>query len=261
MDDFLARIFSNELIVLVVTAPLLIALAEGGFRVGLRLHRTGDQARKVQIGSIQGAILGLLALLLGFTFAMAVDRYDQRRGLVLQEANAIGTTYLRASLLPEAHQSPVKDLLRRYVYTRVRYQPLVDDPVQLAQGMGMTEEIKARVWQHAVEAAHEARDDITATFIESLNETIDTDAERIAAMRARIPGGVWLLLMMVAALGAFTTGYSAGAEGARTMLSNVLLPLMLTVVIVLIFDISHPRTGLIVVSQQPLLDLQQSMTR
>jgi Protein of unknown function (DUF4239) len=259
MDDVLARTFANELTVLIVTALLLSALAEGGFRVGLRLHRTGDQARKGQIGSIQAAVLGLLGLLLGFTFAMAVDRYDRRRSLVLQEANAIGTTYLRGSLLPEAHQTPVKDLLRLYVDTRVKYQPLVDDPVQLAEGMRMSEEIKAKVWQHAVEAAREARDDITATFIESLNETIDADAERITAMRAHIPGGVWLLLMMVAAFGTFTTGYAAGADGARTMLSNLLLPLMITVVIVLVFDISHPRTGLIRISQQPLLDLQQSI--
>lgn len=259
IDNILARIFANEWAVLLIIAALLLALAEAGFRLGLRLHTTGDVARKGQIGGIQGAVLGLLALLLGFTFAMAVDRYDTRRGLVLKEANAIGTTYLRASLLPDAHQAPVQDLLRRYVDLRLKYQPLVDDPAKRAEGMRMSSDIEAELWKHAKEASKEAPNDITATFIETLNETIDVDAERIAAMRARIPGGVWLLLVMVAAFGCLTTGYGAGAEGARTMLGGLLMPMLITVVILLIFDISRPREGLIVISQQPLIELQKSI--
>ena len=119
--------------------------------------------------------------------------------------------------------------------------------------------VQAELWKHATEAAREAPNDITATFIESLNETIDTDAERMAAMRAGIPSGVWLLLVMVAAFGCVTTSYGAGAEGARSKLGSVFLPLLITVVIVLIFDISHSRVGLIQIGQQALVDLQQSI--
>jgi hypothetical protein len=120
-------------------------------------------------------------------------------------------------------------------------------------------DLQAELWKHATEAAKEAPNDITATFIESLNETIDTDAARIAAMRAGIPSGVWLLLIVVAAFGSVTTTYGSGAEGARTKLGSVFLPLLIAVVIVLIFDISHPRVGLIQIGQQPLVDLQQSI--
>ncbi|MCM3901153.1 MAG: hypothetical protein ND866_05560, partial [Pyrinomonadaceae bacterium] len=171
----------------------------------------------------------------------------------------VGTTYLRASLLPDAHQAPVKDLLRRYVHLRLKYWPLVDDPAKFAEGTRLISDIQAELWKHATEAAKEAPTDITATFIESLNETIDTDAQRIAAMRAGIPSGVWLLLIMVAAFGCVTTSYGAGAEGARSKLGSVFLPLLITVVIILIFDISHPRVGLIKIGQQPLVDLQQSI--
>jgi membrane protein YdbS with pleckstrin-like domain len=101
---------------------------------------------------------------------------------------------------------------------------------------------------------------MTATFIETLNQAIDADAERIAAMRAEIPSGVWLLLILVAAFGCITTSYGAGAEGTRSKLGSVFLPLLIAVVIVLIFDISHSRVDLIQVSQQPLVELQQSMT-
>ena len=98
---------------------MLLATTEVGFRFGLRLHAAKDEARKEQIGGIHAAVLGMLGLLLGFTFAMALERYDKRRILVIQEANAIGTTFLRASLLPEAHQAPVEDLLRRYLDLRL----------------------------------------------------------------------------------------------------------------------------------------------
>lgn len=259
INDILARIFSNQLTVFFVVIAIMLAFAEIGYRLGLRLHATNDVARKGQIGGVQGAVLGLLGLLLGFTFAMAVERYDTRRSLVGQEANALGTTYLRASLLPDAHQAPVKDLLRRYVDVRLQYWPLVDDPAQFAAGKRLIDDLQAQLWQHASEAAKEAPTDITAIFIESVNETIDTDAKRIAALRAGIPGGVWLLLVIIAAFGCATTNYGGGADGARSKLGSVFLPLLITVVIVLIFDISHSRVGLIQIGQQPLGDLQQLM--
>jgi hypothetical protein len=259
IDTLVSRVLANEWAVLILTAVLLLVIAEIGFRLGLRLHASKSEGRKKQIGGIQAAVLGLLGLLIGFTFAIADEQYDKRRDLVLDEANSIGTTYLRADLLPEAHQAPVRDLLRRYVDLRVAYQPLLDDPAKREEGMRLSEEIHVELWKHATEAARAAPDDITATFIEALNDTIDMHRDRVAAMRARIPGGVWLLLLMVAAFGCIITGYAAGADSARTALSSVSLPLMITLVIVLIFDLAHPRQGLIGVSQQPLIDLQKSM--
>jgi hypothetical protein len=261
IEDLLIRMFTREWTVLFLTAALLLVVAEVGFRFGSRRYTQKREAPTGHIGGIQAAVLGMLGLLLAFTFAMAVDRYDTRRKLVLQEANAVHTTYLRASLLPEAHQAPVKDLLRRYVDGRVKYQPLADDPAKLAEGRRLSGDIQTELWKHASEAAKEAPNDITVSFIDSLNETIDTDADRIAAGRAHIPSGVWLLLLVVAASGSFISGYGAGADGVRTILVNVFLPLLITVVIVLIFDLSHPRQGLIGISQQPLIDLQKSIAQ
>jgi hypothetical protein len=142
---------------------------------------------------------------------------------------------------------------------RLKYQPLADDPAKLAEGFRKSGVLQSQLWQHAVQAAAEAPNDLTATFVESLNETIDTHSERTAAGRARIPEAVWLLLSVVAAVGCFTSGYSSGANGARTTLGGVLMPLLITAVIVLIFEITHPLEGLVGISQQPLLDLRQSM--
>lgn len=258
-NDLLSKIFSQQWSLFLAVTVLLLAFSEAGFRFGLRLYAAKDEGRKTQIGGVQGAVLGLLGLLLGFTFAMAVSHYDGRRGLVLKEANAIGTTWLRASLLPEAQVAPVKELLRRYTEARLNYQRLADDPAKLAEGLRVCAGLQAELWTHATAAAKEAPTPITATFIVALNETIDVDAERLAAGRARIPAGVWLLVIMVAACGCFTTSYGAGAEGERSTLGGVFLPLLFTVVIVLIFDLSHSRQGMITVSQQPMVDLLQSI--
>ncbi len=258
-DDLLSRIFAQQWTLFVFVTVLLLACSEAGYRMGLRIFVAKDAGRKAQIGGVQGAVLGLLGLLLGFTFAMAVSHYDGRRGLVLNEANAIGTTYLRASLLPDSHVAPVKDLLHRYTGARLNYQRLADDPDKLAEGLRVCAAIQAELWTHATAAAKEAPTAMTSTFIVALNETIDVDAERLAAARARIPAGVWLLLVIVAGCGCFTTSYGAGAEGERTVLGGVFLPFLFVVVIVLIFDLSHSRQGMITVSQQPLVDLLQSM--
>src|SRR3981081_3181691 len=103
LDRALANILDNHGLFLGVIAAFLLGLTEFGFRLGVRLHERKDEARKGQIGGIQGAVLGMLGLLLGFTFSMAVSRYEARRELVVQEANAIGTTYLRAAFLPAPH--------------------------------------------------------------------------------------------------------------------------------------------------------------
>jgi hypothetical protein len=255
----LSRIFGNQLVFGAFVGVFLLALAEGGYRMGMRLFKTRDEARRSQIGGVQGAVLGLLGLLLGFTFSMAVGRYETRRDLVLKESNAIGTAWLRANLLPEAHQAPAKTLFREYVDTRINYQKLGYDPAQLAEGLRRSAEIESALWKHAEASAREAPTAITGSFVTALNDMIDTAAERIAAHRNRIPEVVWVLLMLVAACGCITSSYGSGAHGARSAFTGFVLPLLITVVIVLIYDILHTHQGFVSISQQPMLDLQQSM--
>jgi hypothetical protein len=259
VTDLLDQIFQNPLFVFVLPALLLLGCAELGVRLGLRVHASRDAARKGTIGGIQGAVLGLLGLLLGFTFAMAISRYDARRLLVVQDANAIGTAYLRASLLPDEHVQPVEDLLRRYVDLRIEYQSHFDDRTKFAEGLRQSAEVQRQIWQHAVAAAKEAPTATVASAVASFNDVFDTETERLAAAHARIPGGVWAILMIVACVGCLTSGYAAGAEGIRSSFSSLMLPFLIAIALFLIFDLNHPRHGLIGLSQQPLLDLQRSL--
>jgi len=259
MDGILAFIFRNQWLVFLITTALLLLLGEAGFRAGLRLYITRDEQRKSQIGGIQGAILGLLALLLGFTFSMAVGRYENRRDLVLLEANSIGTTFLRAALLPADHRVAVENLLRRYIDARLAFSAAGRDPVLISKAEGMTAELQRQLWEHTVAASAEAPTPVTATFITALNETIDLDESRLVAFRSRVPAAVWLLLLVVAGAGCCASGYGAGASGARMGFSNVMLPILIAIVITIIADFDRPRHGLIDVSQQPLLDLKANV--
>lgn len=258
MND-LPHFLINQWIFAGFVTVVLLAISEAGYRIGLRLFSAHDEARRSQIGGVQGAMLGLLGLLLGFTFSMGVSRYELRRDLVLKEANAIGTTWLRAGLLPEAQRGPVKELLRRYVDVRVRTQARGSDMAQVAEGLRQSAEIESEIWRHAEAAAKEAPTPITATFIVTLNEMIDTDAERITAHRNTIPAGVWYMLLVVAASGCLTSAYGSGAQGARSAFTSLFLPLLISVVIVLIFDMMNTHQGVVSIDQQPMLDLQRSM--
>jgi hypothetical protein len=255
----MTEIISNQWFFILVVVVVLLAASEVGLRLGFRLHAKRDDARMSQIGGVQGAVLGLLGLLLGFTFAMGVARYDARRSMVIEEANAIGTTWLRAGLLPGDHPKPVKELLRRYVDVRITAREISQDPTKLAEGLRASAAIQKTLWAHAEAAAKESPTAIVVAFINALNDMIDTDAKRVAAGRNHIAAPVWVLVLLVAAFGCFTSAYGSGAQGARSNFTSFFLPLLIAVVIGLIFDLDHSLQGVIGVSQQPMLDLKASI--
>jgi hypothetical protein len=121
LDETLLKIFPNQWRVIIIVSAVLLLATEVDFRIGLGLYRSKDEARKAQISGVQNATLGVLGLLLGFTFAMALGLYENRRDLLQREANSIATTFFRAALLPETHQASVEKLLRRYIDARLDF--------------------------------------------------------------------------------------------------------------------------------------------
>ncbi len=255
LDEFLSRNFINQWVVLVFVTALLLGLAETGYRFGISARRKNADAAAGHSGSVQGAVLGLLGLLLGFSFAMAVGRYDARRALVVDEANSIGTTWLRADFLPSPHKEEVKDLLVRYTKLRIEKFAVVVSMEAMAPVRKEVSEFHNSLWKQANDAAKTQPTPITASFITTLNETIDLDSSRMAALRNHVPGAVWLLLLIVAGCGSWASGYGSGTTGIRSSFSQLVFPILIGVVITLIVDIDRPRKGMIGVSQQPLLDL------
>ncbi|HYI22426.1 MAG TPA: hypothetical protein VEX62_07300 [Candidatus Limnocylindrales bacterium] len=245
------------LAITIIFAIIALIGYEVGFRIGRWWqHRTpGEQEGPT--GTLVGAILALMAFLLAVTMSMASDRFDTRRGLVLQESNAIGTTYLRAGYLPAPANLEMRVLLREYVPLRIA----PPTAAQLAQQIARSEELLQEMWVIAEEVARTNGNDVNALFIESLNEVIDLHESRVVAgVYARVPETVILLLAIGAILSLVMLGYSAGITERRSVLSAVVLVIALGAVLTLVIDLDRPRDGFITVSQQPLLDLQRNIS-
>jgi hypothetical protein len=239
------------------TGLLLLAVLTLASRTGIRLRaRTSDE----DSGHILSAVLGLLALLIGFTFSLTLSRYEMRTDLVLQEANAIGTTYLRAQLAPDPYRSQLQALVRRYVDARLALAEAGEDPVAIAQAEAQAEQLQRQMWETTVAAIPHIDPPVAAPLLTAtVNEMIDLAAARKAALAARLPGSVLLALVVYAAISAGILGYVTRGTGSGTRITAFLLLILLTLAITLIRDLDRPRTGSIVVSQAPLLDLKTSI--
>lgn len=238
-------------------AGLCLAAVEAGYRFGQWRRRRVTQEKEAPVGAMVGAMLGLLAFLLAFTFSLAASRFDERRRTVLDEANAIGTTYLRTRLLPEPHKTQIAKLLRDYVDARVE----AVETGQVKEGIHRSEELQERLWSEAVAAADKNSASVmTALFLHSLNETIDIHSKRLlVGTRSRIPLVIWIGLLALALLSMGGIGYQSGLSETRRSPIMVALVVAFAGVLFLIADLDRGREGLLQVDQKAMHDLQKSM--
>ena len=236
----------------------LLSAVELGYRghIGLRRLRGEQGPGKGSPDHLLSAVLGLLALLLGFTFSLALNRYETRRELVVQEANAIGTTWLRARLLEEPARTEMSRLLRVYADARIGWS---DHEVR-ATDMALTARLQQQLWAVAGSAIRaDSSPQLSRAVMDAMNESFDLAAARLAARSAHIPGRVLQVLLLYAALSMVMLGYILAANGRHHRIATSLLLMLLSLALTIIHDIDRPRSGAIQVSQQPLLDLRQSM--
>jgi hypothetical protein len=242
----------------VFIAILLIVLlsVECGYRVGKYRRDHREWEKEPPVGTMVGATLGLLALILAFTFGLAAARFDTRRQVLLDEANAIGTTYLRAGMLPDKGKE-IRTLLRNYVGARIE----AVRSNKITEGIRNSENTQNELWTQATAVAEKNPNSIiVGLFVQSLNQMIDLHAARLqASLRSRIPGAIWIGLFAVAALSLAVMGYHAGMVGTRRSLAILAVAFTFSVVIEIIADLDRPQEGILKVSQQALLDLQRSM--
>jgi hypothetical protein len=208
------------------------------------------------VGEMVAATLGLFAFILAFTFGLAATRFDTKRQLVLDEANAIGTTYLRAEMLPE-RSAEIRALLRDYVDVRIE----AVKPGKLEEGIRRSENLQNRLWQQTVPiAANNPNSIIVGLFVQSLNEVIDLHAKRLTAgARNRIPFVIWAALYGISFLAFAAMGYHSGMTGTTRSVVIITVAFTFSVVIALIADLDRSHEGVLVVSQQALIDLRRSM--
>jgi len=242
------------LAILCSSIAVLLAAAEIG-------HFFGSRAvGEANVSTLEAAILGLMALMIGFTFSMALSRFDTRRDAVLNEANSIGTAALRARLLPAPYDAESVRLLRDYARIRVDFTGGVIAPGEMDAAIARSNDIQEALWLRAKAVAAKDNAMVPAgIYIESLNEMFDNQQKRLTAYRNRVPNIVFFALYAIAAVSLGFTGYASGLEARRWRLPVYIMSILAAGVILLIQDIDRPGAGFISVSQQPMIDTAASL--
>jgi hypothetical protein len=208
-------------------------------------------------GAIVPAVLGLLALLLGFTFALAVDRFETRRGLVLEEANAIGTAYLQTQILPDPHRARLSALLTHYTDNRIALAE-GPSPEQQQRQLGENDQIINDIWSATLAGFDSIKQyDVSSTFVSSINAVIDLDTSRKTGRMAHVPEEVFWMLIIYVLIAAFIIGYIIRTQASFYL--SCVMNLLVVMSLMLIMDIDRPASGGIRESQLPMKLLSQSM--
>ena len=242
------------------TAALLFVLLVLACEAGVRLNRGPDDSETHEEGYLVSAALGLLALLLGFTFSLALDRYEQRRELVVSEASAIGTAWLRADILPAEAAAALRVGLVDYAETRLAMARAGEDRAAVARLDTRVMRLQRMLWRGAVVPATTVADaPAGAAVLDALTDLFAETDKRQAALAARIPLRAVTVLGLYAIITASILGYAVGRGQSNHRLATSALFALLALTCGLILDLDRPRSGAIIVSQAPLAEVRAMM--
>lgn len=237
---------------------MMVVANECGFRLGRFIQKNTDDEVKSLTGAIQGSILGLLALLLGFTFSMSMQRYDSRVMSLVSESNAIGTTVLRAQLLPSPYDNQSLSLLERYIDNRIAISAIdiTRDDERMAFDKN-TQQLQKQLWDIAIQSVKIEPVAVTSgNYLTALNEMIDAQSQRNAFLITRVPDVVLILLFTVFLSSGAILGYSSGLSGKRVLAPTLLVSFLLSTIVFIILDLDRPKRGYIKVDQNNLKELK-----
>lgn len=261
LDSFLNN-FPLWLVAIFIVALCLLA-REAGVRFARRTEAgkaPGEERGSAADGHIVSTIFGLLAFIVGLTFSIALDRYDSRRGLVTEEANAISTTYLRASLFDEPHVERLQALLRAYAHSRIAPSGVWDERAVAQLQRSMT--IRSRIWEASRAALLPVRrTDQASYYLEAMDEMFNVGTHRQLLGRSHIPTRILDVLLIYLLIASAVLGYVIGTGPASRRPAAALLFILFTIAIVVIFDLDRPQSGGLQVPQTAIRDLIAELDR
>ena len=242
--------------VYILTVVVLFLSAEIGFYLGKPIQKRWPDKSEAGVGVMVGAALALLGFLLAFVTGIAIGNFNQRRQLVVSEANAIGTTYLRAGYLADPYGVESRKLLREYVNLRIKAL----DPAATKSAIARSEQIHDELWLMAEEIAKENNASTISLYLSSLNEVIDLHTERISAeLGFRVPPIMVLGLYVVAAMTMILIGVYDSYREKHNLIALIMMVLIVSVVFWVIIDMDRSNVGLFQIPQEALIDLQQRL--
>jgi hypothetical protein len=253
---YMIRLTNFPVAVLVVS--FLLLWLSGWIGTSFRnKRRAPDDAAGADAGLVLGATLTLLGLIIGFTFSMAISRYEQRKNYEEAEANAIGTEYVRADLLPAVDAQRVRALLANYTDQRILFYKARDEQ-QLRRVNAETARLQTELWSTVAKPAATQQTPITALIVSGMNDVLNSQGYTQAAWWNRIPPSAWALMLMIALCCNLLIGYCIRRTGMEFVVFLV-LTLVVSISFFLIADIDSPRGGIIRVEPQNLVSLSQSL--
>ena len=225
----------------------------------LRRRRPLKDDERDDFNVVEAATLTLLGLIIGFSFSMATTRYDLRKNYEEAEANAIGTEYVRAGLLPAADAAGVRAQLEKYLELRLLFYRTRNQR-ELQQINADTGRLQTEMWSAVQVPAVAHPTPVIALAVAGMNDVLNSQGYTQAAWRNRIPGSAWTLMILIAVCCSLLVGYGARSAGAKSGLLFI-LPLVISIAFLLISDIDSPRSGFIHVVPQNLVSLSQSLPK
>jgi hypothetical protein len=235
---------------------------EGGRRIGMHGVTRDPEGTKAGNGVIDGAVFGLLGLLIAFTFSGAAARFDARRALIVEEANSIGTAWLRLDLLPGNAQPALREKFRQYLDARLAAFRKIPDLAAAAADLDRANVLQTEIWAQAIAACRDSGSQpATMLVLPALNEMFDVAATRTTAAQMHPPLIIYLLLGLLVLAGSLLAGYGMGVGRIRNWVHALAFVLVMAVAVYVILDYEFPRVGLIRIQgfDQVLMDLRQSM--
>jgi hypothetical protein len=239
----------------------IMLLLEVGRRIGIRRMGGDSEGARAGTGAVEGAVFGLMGLLIAFTFAGAAARYDTRRQQITEEANNIGTAWLRLDLLPAGAQPALRESFRRYTETRIEAFQKMPDIEAAKAALGRANALQAEIWSQAVAACREAPSSAPMLLLPALNQMIDITTTRTMAAKTHPPMIIFVMLVALTLVSALLAGYDMAAAKVRSWLHMLGFAFVMAAAVYIILDLEFPRMGLIRlhVADQVMIELRQSM--
>ncbi len=246
-------------VLVLVFLPLLLAAVEVGYRTGALMRTRRGAVMAPDLSTIQTAMLALLGLLLAFTYSFVASRRDARKDALVEEANALGTAYLRTQLMPHGVGDQLRDLVRDYARTRL---VTITSEEELRAALDRSQRVMDKLWPTAVKLVEDRPPTpLDSLLFQSLNEVLDVHTRRLAAAHDRLPGIILAMLVVIAVMSLSMTGFSGGLAGQRASLFTIALAVMVAAVTLVIIDLDRSTSGFVRVSRQPLIDVLESMDK
>jgi hypothetical protein len=235
-----------ELLIYIGLFAAILAAQEFGRWSRQRALGSSHPQHKPESGATEAAVFGLLGLLLAFTFSGAGARFDARREMILEEANAIGTAWLRIDLLPQASQQPIRDLFRKYVDERLATYRSVGNAADVQTALKRTSLLQQAIWKSAVAAAEEGHEAPQFTVVlPAVNDMLDIAAKRVAAAQLHPPMIIYLMIGLLALCGAVFVGYGQAEMKVRGPFYALAFAAVVSTAVFVTIELEFPRLGFV----------------